>query len=204
MLPAQRHNETMSFRTSLAAALALATAAAAWAQPVRRPEASRYRQNSLAPYVPSPQVVVERMLEAAGLKPGEMLYDLGCGDGRIPITAAREFKTKGVCVELKEDLAERARQNVKKQGLESAVTVVHGNLLDVDLKTADVVTLYLLTSSNERLRPILEKSLRAGARVISHDFEMHGWRPDRIETVEATGRTHVIYIYRMPPHKEKQ
>ncbi len=192
----------MKSRVSFAAALALITAVAA-AEPARPPQASRYRQQSLAPYVPSPQVVVDKMLEAARLKPGEMLYDLGCGDGRIPITAARAFKAKGVCVELKRELADQARENVRRNGLENRIDVVHGNLLEVDLKPADVVTLYLLTSSNERLRPILERSLRPGARVVSHDFQMQGWRADLVETVDATGRTHVIYVYKMPPKADK-
>ncbi len=191
----------VKFRVSFAAALALATAVAA--EPARPPQGSRYRQQSLAPYVPSPQVVVDRMLEAARLKPGEILYDLGCGDGRIPITAARAFKAKGVCVELKRELADQARENVRRSGFENRIDVVHGNLLNVDLKPADVVTLYLLTSSNERLRPILERSLKPGARVVSHDFQMQGWKPDRVETVDATGRTHVIYVYKMPPKAEK-
>jgi tRNA G37 N-methylase Trm5 len=189
-----------SFRIVIAATLALA-AAQAWAQPAERLR-QRYRQESLAPYVPSPQAVVDKMLEVAEPKAGEVLYDLGCGDGRIPITAARQFKASGVCVELSEDLAARARENIKQHGLEGSVTVIHGNLLEVDLKPADIVTLYLLTSSNERLRPTLEKSLKPGARVISHDFQMRGWKPNRIDTVDATGRTHTIYVYRMPPTKD--
>jgi predicted RNA methylase len=190
----------ISFRISIAAVLVLA-AAPAWAQSSDR-LAQRYRQDSLAPYVPSPQAVVDKMIEVAEPKAGEVLYDLGCGDGRIPITAARQFKTNGVCVELSADLAARARENIKRQGLESTVRVIHGNLLEVDLKPADIVTLYLLTSSNERLRPILEKSLKAGARVVSHDFQMRGWKPNSIDTVDATGRTHTIYVYRMPPKKD--
>jgi protein-L-isoaspartate O-methyltransferase len=165
--------------------------------------AQRPQPERLAPYVPSPQVVVERMLEAADLKSGETVYDLGCGDGRVVITAAREFKAKGVGVELSPELARQARDQVRTLGLTNRVTIIQGDLLEVDLKPADVVTLYLLTSSNERLKPLVEANLRPGARVVSHDFMMRGWKPVRIDTVPATNRTHMIYVYQMPPHKEK-
>jgi tRNA G37 N-methylase Trm5 len=191
----------MSVRLPIAAVL-LVGGLTVWAQADRRPLSSRYQADSLAPYVPSPQSVVDKMLESAELKPGETLFDLGCGDGRIPITAAREFKTKGVCVEISDELVKAARENIKRLGLENSVTVVHGNLLQVDLKPADVVTLYLLTDSNEKLRPALEKSLKPGSRVISHDFKMRGWKPNRIDTVDVSGRTHTIFVYRMPPKKD--
>lgn len=182
--------------------LSLVCGASLQAQVDRRSLSSRYQAESLAPYVASPQTVVDKMLEAAELKPGETLFDLGCGDGRIPITAARDFKTKGVCVEIADELVKAARQNVKKLGLDGIVTVVHGNLLQVDLKPADVVTLYLLTDSNEKLKPALEKSLKPGSRVVSHDFRVRGWKPNRIETVDVAGRTHTIFVYRMPPRKD--
>jgi SAM-dependent methyltransferase len=183
----------MRTRFSVAASLALALAGVAAAQ---RPSGER-----LAPFVPSPQVVVERMLEAADLKPGETVYDLGCGDGRILITAARQFKAKAVGVELSPDLVRDARDQVRKMGLQNRVTIEQGNLLDVDLHGADVVTLYLLTESNERLKPIFERSLHRGARVISHDFQIRGWQPAVVEEVEATNRLHKIYVYLMPPKK---
>ncbi len=157
----------------------------------------------LAPYVPSPQVVVERMLEAADVKPGETVYDLGCGDGRVVITAAREFKAKGVGVELSPELARQARERVRTLNLNNRVTIIQGDLIEVDLRPADVVTLYLLTSSNDRLKPLLESHLRPGARVVSHDFMMRGWKPSRIDEVPATNRTHMIYVYQMPPKREK-
>ena len=192
----------MSLRICLVAALAAVFSVEGWAQPAERLQRSRYRQESLAPYVPSPQVVVEKMVEAAGLKAGETLYDLGCGDGRIPIAAAREFKIRGVCVEIMPDLVAQARANVRRERLDDRIEVLQANLLEVDLKTADVVTLYLLTSSNETLRPLLEQTLRPGARVISHDFEMQGWKASRVERVRASGRDHGIYVYVMPPKKK--
>ncbi len=165
----------------------------------QHPQAER-----LAPYVPSPQPVVERMLSAADLKPGEVVFDLGCGDGRVVITAAREFKAKGVGVELSKELAHEAQDQVLKFGLQNRVTIIQGDLLDVDLKPADVVTLYLLTDSNEKLKPIFERDLRRGARVVSHDFMIRGWEPERVDTVFATHRTHNIYVYTMPPQKPPQ
>jgi ubiquinone/menaquinone biosynthesis C-methylase UbiE len=153
------------------------------------------RAERLAPFVPSPQPVVERMLEAAGVKAGETVYDLGCGDGRVLITAAERFKAKGVGVELSARLVEQARQTVRQRGLQNWITILEGDLLEADVSHADVVTLYLLTSSNEQLQPKLEQSLRAGARVVSHDFAMRGWKPARIEKVDVSNRTHTIYVY---------
>lgn len=155
----------------------------------------------LAPDFPSPEAVVEKMLEAAHLKPGETLYDLGSGDGRIVIMAARKFKAKAVGVELETGLCKIASARVKALGLEDRVRIIHGNLLKVDLRPADVVTIYLLTASNELLRPNLERDLKPGARVVSHDFEIRGWRPSSVQKLEAEGRPSTIYVYEMGPKK---
>jgi cyclopropane fatty-acyl-phospholipid synthase-like methyltransferase len=168
----------------------LAVALAALAQ---LPEAER-----LAPYVPSPQPVVERMLEAAGVKPGETVYDLGCGDGRILITAAERFRAKGVGIELSPRLVKQAQEMVRKRGLQNWITILEGDLLEADVSGADVVTLYLLTSSNARLQRKLEHALKPGARVVSHDFAMRGWKPARVEKVAVSNRTHTIYVYARP------
>src|SRR5690348_6658341 len=155
----------------------------------------------LAPDFPSPQEVVEKMLEAAHLKPGEMLYDLGSGDGRIVITAARKFKAHAVGVELSPELCKIASGRVKALGLQDLVRIVHGNLLKVDLKPADVVTIYLLTASNELLKPNLERDLKPGARVVSHDFEIRGWKPTVVEKVASEGRPRTIYLYEVGSKK---
>ncbi|HEY1206455.1 MAG: methyltransferase domain-containing protein [Bryobacteraceae bacterium] len=155
----------------------------------------------LAPYVPSPQTVVERMLEIADLKPGETVYDLGCGDGRILFTAAREFRAKAVGVELSDPLVKQGREQAKRLGLENRVTIIQGDLLRADLRPADVVTVYLLTEANDKLKPLFERSLHPGARVVSHDFKIRGWRPDRVDEVVVSGRAHKIYVYVIPPHK---
>ncbi|MFB3829304.1 MAG: cyclopropane-fatty-acyl-phospholipid synthase family protein [Bryobacteraceae bacterium] len=156
------------------------------------------RGDNLAPYIPTPQIIVERMLEAAHLKPGEVLYDLGSGDGRIVITAAQKYQARAVGVELSPDLCRSTQARVRKLGLEERVKIIQGNLLDVDLSGADVVTLYLLTSSNDRLRPNLERYLKPRARVVSNDFEIRGWRPAQVIKVSAGGSaTHSIYLYEM-------
>jgi len=156
---------------------------------------------SLAPYVPSPQPIVERMLEAAEVKPGELVYDLGSGDGRVIITAAKKFKARSVGVEISPKLVKQARERIKKEGLEDRCRVIQGDLREVDLSDADVVVLYLLTSSNELLRPRLERSLKHGARVVSHDFEIREWNPIRVVQAEAHGRIHSIYVYEWPTSK---
>ncbi len=138
------------------------------------------------------------MLIASGLKPGETLYDLGSGDGRIVITAAQKYGAKAVGVEISEPLVRTANENIRHAGLEARASIIRGHLLDVDLSEADVVTLYLLTSSNEQLRPNLEKYLKPGARVVSHDFQIRGWKPVKVERAMAHSREHTIYVYRMP------
>jgi precorrin-6B methylase 2 len=170
---------------------ALLLALAAW-QPSY---SQQFNKESLAPYIPSPQQVVDRMLSAARVKPGDLVYDLGSGDGRIIITAAQKFHARAVGVELRSDLCKSTQARIKSLGLEDQVRLIHGNLLKVDLSPADVVTIYLLTSSNEQLRPNLEKYLRAGTRVVSNDFEIRGWTPSGIVPIEAGGLLHYIYVY---------
>jgi cyclopropane fatty-acyl-phospholipid synthase-like methyltransferase len=139
------------------------------------------------------------MLMTSGLKPGETIYDLGSGDGRIVITAALKYGARAVGVEISERLVRAANENIKRAGVEARVQIIQGHLLDVDLSEADVVTLYLLTSSNDQLRPNLEKYLKPGARVVSHDFQIRGWKPVKVERALAHNREHTIYVYRMPP-----
>lgn len=160
-------------------------------------EGREYTQ-SLAPYVTSPQPIVDRMLDAANIKPGETIYDLGAGDGRILITAAKRFGAKGVGVELSEKLVASANDTIKRMNLQDQVKLIHGNLMDVNLSPADVVTIYLETGSNDLLRPNLEKYLKPGARVVSHDFEVRGWKPSKVEKIRAFNRNHTIYVYELP------
>ncbi len=156
-------------------------------------------RNNLAPYVGSPEHAVDKMLEVANLKPGETLYDLGCGDGRILIAAASKYKAKGVGIEISDHLARTAAERVKKAGLQSDVKIIHGDFMKTDLSGANVVTLYLATAANDTLRPNLERYLKPMTRVVSYDYPIPGWKP--IETSETEGRTsavHTIYLYQVP------
>jgi precorrin-6B methylase 2 len=153
-------------------------------------------RDTLAPVYPTPQTVVDQMLTIAGVRPGEMVYDLGCGDGRIVIAAAQKFKARAVGIEIRREIYESTAARVASLGLSDQVRIVHGNALKYDLSPADVVTLYLLTSSNERLKPILEKDLKPTARVVSHDFEIRGWKPASVSKMVVEGHPHMIYLYR--------
>jgi SAM-dependent methyltransferase len=159
----------------------------------------RMSPDNLAPFVPTPEPVVDRMLTSAELKPGEILYDLGCGDGRILFEAAQKFGAHAVGVELSAKLVKGVNEKVRSLGLQDQIKVIQGNFLNVDLRAADVVTLYLLRLANEKLKPNLKKQLKAGARVVSHDYEIMGWKPDRVDRVVVYQRAHTIYVYRMPP-----
>jgi len=161
-------------------------------------------RNNLAPYVAAPEHAVEKMLEAANLKPGETLYDLGCGDGRIVIAAAQRYKVKAVGVEISESLAKTVAEKVKKEGLQKRVTIIHGDFMKTDLSPADVVTLYLATTANDVVRPNLEHFLRPRARVVSYDYPVPGWKPvETMETGGYHGATHTIYLYQVPDSLKK-
>jgi protein-L-isoaspartate O-methyltransferase len=159
-------------------------------------------ENKLAPYVPSPQRVVDRMLELAAVKPGEVVYDLGCGDGRVLITAARRYNARAVGIEIDEKLVQRTTDKVAELGLQDRVAVVQGDLRNADLSNADIVVLYLMTGVNEQIRPKLEKSLKPGTRVVSYSYAVPGWSPKRIDrTDEREG--HSIYLYEIPAAAKK-
>jgi len=165
------------------------------AQSILLQSRAKHYANSLAPYVASPQQIVDRMLELADLKPGETLYDLGSGDGRVLITAVQRYHAKAVGVEISDALVKSATNRIRMLGLENDARVIQGDLLQVDLSPADVVTIYLLTDSNEILRPNLEKYLRPGARVVSHDYVVPGWKPKSVDKDLPDARGHVIYLY---------
>jgi protein-L-isoaspartate O-methyltransferase len=177
-------------RAASVGAIGLTLTAIAFAQRYTDPD-------TLAPAYPSPQLVVDRMLTLADVKPGEKVYDLGCGDGRIVITAAAKYSAHAVGIEIRRDIYESTLAHVASLGLSDQVKIIHGDALKADLHDADVVTLYLLTSSNERLRPVLEAQLKPGARVVSHDFEIHGWKPDQTDKMLVEGRPHMIYVYKI-------
>jgi len=157
-----------------------------------------YSGQSLAPYVASPVNVVKRMLEIAEVKPGETVYDLGCGDGRIVIIAAQEFGAKVVGVELNPNLVKESRAKVDELKLNDRVQILQGDLLKVDLSQADVVTMYLTTGANEKIRPKLETELKTGARVVTHDFTIPKWNIIQEIRFRDDYRTHTIYLYNKP------
>jgi predicted RNA methylase len=156
--------------------------------------------NKLAPYVASPARVVDLMLEMAKIKPGETVYDLGSGDGRIVIAAAEKYKAKAVGVEISPKLVASATAEIERAGLAGQARVMQGDVLKTDFTGADVVTMYLETKLNGELRPNLEKFLKPGARVVSHDYPVPGWKATRVEHVE--GRVmHTIYLYEIQAPK---
>lgn len=164
--------------------LVSSSGAAQSAEPARKPRLD-------VPYVPTDPAVVQAMLKLAGVKPGDKLYDLGCGDGRIVITAAKSYGARGVGIDLNPERITEAKANAKEAGVEDKVRFVEQDLLNSDFSDADVVSLYLLPSVNLRLRPQLWQQLRPGTRIVSHDFDMGpDWPPE--QTLEVAGST----IYR--------
>jgi SAM-dependent methyltransferase len=137
------------------------------------------------PFVPTPPDVVDRMLEVAQLKPGDVIYDLGSGDGRIIIRAAKRYGVKGVGIEIDTELVQKARDNAFREKVDHLVEFRLQDALTVDISPATVVTLYMLPEFNAKLRPILEKQLKPGSRVVSHDFQIQGWVPDKVERIKG-------------------
>jgi SAM-dependent methyltransferase len=153
-----------------------------------------------APHDGTPPEVVERMLQLAALRSGDVVYDLGCGDGRIVIAAVRQPGVRGVCVELDRGRMRWAREAAEEAGVSGLIRFVQGDLFEVPLEDATVVTLYLTRAANFRLRPRLQQELRPGARVLSNTFDMGNWDPDRTERVGKPPRTIYLWtITREPP-----
>jgi precorrin-6B methylase 2 len=151
----------------------------------------------IVPYVPTPQEVVERMLELAGVKKGDVVYDLGSGDGRIVVTAAKKFGVRAVGFEIDPDLIKRSRENVRKAGVEKLAEIRQQDIRTVDLSGATVVTMYLLPEVNLMVRPNLWRQLKPGSRVVSHDFDMGDWKPVKTEEIKETGSGwgHTLYLW---------
>jgi uncharacterized protein (TIGR03000 family) len=154
-------------------------------------------------FVPTPQNVVDKMLELAEIKKDDVVYDLGCGDGRIVVTAAKKYGCKALGFDIDPERVEVSQQNVKKHGVEKFVTIEEKDIFKLDLRPASVVTLYLLPELNVKLIPQLEK-LKAGSRIVSHDFDMKGVKAKKKVTVKSKedGREHTIYLWVTPLMKE--
>ena len=150
----------------------------------------------LAPYVPTPQEVVDRMLALANVQKNDFVVDLGCGDGRIPVTAARKYGARGLGVDIDPVRIEEANANAKAAGVTHLVEFKLQDALKTDVTNATVVTTYLLSQSNLRLRPIITKQLKPGSRIVTHSFSMGDWAPAKTETFnDDTGRSRTIYLY---------
>jgi SAM-dependent methyltransferase len=147
------------------------------------------------PYVPTKEPIVDRMLEMAKVKPGDVLYDLGCGDGRIVIAAAKRFGIRGVGIDIDPQRIAEAQENARKAGVADRVQFIQGDLFDADIKGASVVTLYLLPEVNLRLRPKLLSDLKPGTRIVSHNYDMGDWKPEGSTTLTVDGTEHVVYSW---------
>jgi len=161
------------------------TASAQTAAPTRRPDVI---------FVPTPEAVVEAMLQVANVTKNDVVYDLGCGDGRIPVTAAKKYGARGFCYDIDPQRIKEANENVAKNNVGNLVTVVHADLFETDLSGASVVTLYLLPSLNVKLMPKLMKELKPGTRIVSHAFDMGDWKPDQEYKSDTTGRRAFFWV----------
>lgn len=147
------------------------------------------------PYVPTPEAVVQEMLKLANVTKNDVVYDLGCGDGRIVITAAKNVGARGIGIDIDPERIKESNENAQKSGVTDKVKFMQQDLFEANLSEATVVTLYLLPSINLKLRPKLLKELKPGTRIVSHSFDMGDWKPEK--TVEVEGRT--IYFWTIPP-----
>lgn len=173
-------------RLAAAAAIVALAAASTGAQPP-----------NLAPYVPTPHDVVTRLLTLAGAGPADFVYDLGCGDGRIVIAAAREFGARGVGVDIDPALIARAQDAARDAGVQDRVSFRVEDAMTTDLSRATIVTLYLLAASNVKLRPLLARDLPSGARIVAHNYPIGDWEPDVIDNfTDAAGDRRTLYLWR--------
>lgn len=156
------------------------------------------------PYVPTKELVVDKMLEMADVKGTDVLWDLGSGDGRIPITAAKRFGTRGVGVDIDPQRVKEANENARKNNVTDKVRFIEEDLFKVDFSEATVVTLYLLPEVNLRLRPKLLESLKPGTRIVSHNYDMGNWQPEKVEVVKTADQDdHIVYFWRVPENKNE-
>jgi len=159
----------------------------------KRPDAPQ-----LAPYVPTPQEVVDRMLILANVQKNDFVVDLGCGDGRIPVTAAKKYGARGLGVDIDPVRIAEANANAKAAGVEHLVTFKLQDAMKTDVSNATLVTTYLLSASNLKLRPILTKEMKVGTRIVTHNFSMGDWTPEKSDTFKDNdGRSRTVFLYRI-------
>src|SRR5262252_4593881 len=183
----------MRLRHIAGAFLVVCLAAAQTAQPRHPPD---------VPYVPSPNQVVDSMLKLADVKKTDVVYDLGCGDGRIVISAAKNFGARGVGIDINPVRISEAKENARKAGVENLVRFEENDLFQADIGEASVVTLFLLSSINLKLRPKLLQDLKPGTRVVSNTFDMGDWKPDKEANVDGADNYYLsrkLYLWTVPP-----
>ena len=153
----------------------------------------------IVPYVPTPYEVVEKMLEMAQVKKGDVVYDLGSGDGRIVIAAVKKYGVRAVGFEINPERVKLSRELIKKEGLTKLAEIRDQDIMTVDLSGATVLTMYLLPEVNLQLRPNIQKQMKPGSRIVSHDFDMGDWKPERTEKIkDSSGWDHTLYLWRLP------
>jgi SAM-dependent methyltransferase len=190
-----RRNILSSSRFVLTVALSAAVLAAQSAKTARTPD---------VPYVPTTEKAVEEMLKLAGVKKTDVVYDLGCGDGRIVVAAAKTFGARGVGIDINPERIKEAKENAKKAGVEHLVRFEENDLFEADIKEATVVTLFLLPQINLKLRPKLMSDLKPGTRVVSNTFDMGDWKPEKEATLgddddpEYSGLSKKFFLWRIP------
>lgn len=191
-------NTSTTRRAALLVLFALLSASAQAPKPKRTPD---------VPYVPTTEPAVEAMLELAKVTKNDVVYDLGCGDGRIVITAAKKFGARGVGIDINPERIAEARANAKRAGVEHLVKFIEQDLFESDIREASVVTLFLLSSVNLKLRPKLLAELKPGTRVVSNTFDMGDWKPDKEFTLDDNGEdsylSHKFYLWIIPAKSAK-
>ena len=165
-------------------------------------QAQDEESKKIVPYVPTPQEVVEKMLDMAQVKKGDIVYDLGSGDGRIVVTAAKKYGVRAIGFEIDPQRIKESHENIKKAGVEKLVEIRQQDIRTVDLSPASVLTMYLLPEVNLMLRPNIWSQMKSGSRVVSHDFDMGDWKPARTEHVkDSSGWEHTLYLWRVEAKK---
>ena len=188
---------TPNRRSERSAAACLAVCLLAAPGALGQPQATFVDPRSIAPFVPAPWHVVDRMLELAEVSARDVVFDLGAGDGRILLRAAKSYGAQAVGYEINEELVEEARMAIRAAGVEDRVRIVEADIFDAMLDSASVVTLFLVTSAQRRLKPKFESELRPGTRIVCYKWEIPGWNPVKTVTVPVSGSAQPIFIYEM-------
>ena len=164
--------------------------------PIAQAQDTGTESKKIVPYVPTPQEVVEQMLELAQVKKGDLVYDLGSGDGRIVVTAAKKYGVKAIGFEIDPERIKESKENIRKAGVGNLVEIREQDIRTVDLSPASVLTMYLLPEVNLMIRPNIWKQMKPSARVVSHDFDMGDWKPVKeVRIKDKSGWDHTLYLW---------